>query len=44
MNFETKEGLFENSPVDERTKNIISKSKAPVGVLIDKKFLKLLIW
>lgn len=33
-----KESLFENSPFDERTKNIISKSKVPVGVLIDKDF------
>lgn len=33
-----KESLFENSPFDERTKNIISKSKVPVGVLIDKGF------
>lgn len=33
-----KESLFENSPFDERTKNIINKSKVPVGVLIDKGF------
>ena len=33
-----KESLFENSPFDERTKNIIIKSKVPVGVLIDKGF------
>lgn len=33
-----KESLFENAPFDERTKNIISKSKVPVGVLIDKGF------
>lgn len=33
-----KESLFENSPFDERTKNIISKSKVPVGILIDKDF------
>ena len=33
-----KESLFENSPFDERTKNIINKSKVPVGVLIDKDF------
>ena len=31
-----KEGLFENSPFDERTRQIISKSKMPLGVLIDK--------
>lgn len=33
-----KESLFENSPFDERTKNILNKSKASVGVLIDKDF------
>lgn len=33
-----KESLFENSPFDERTKNILGKSKVPVGVLIDKDF------
>ncbi len=33
-----KESLFENSPFDERTKNIINKSKVPVGILIDKDF------
>lgn len=33
-----KESLFENSPFDERTRNIISKSKVPIGVLIDKDF------
>ncbi len=31
-----KEGLFENSPFDERTRQIISKTKMPLGVLIDK--------
>ena len=31
-----KEGLFENSPFDERTRQIISKSKTPLGILIDK--------
>lgn len=31
-----KEGLFENSPFDERTRQILSKSKMPVGILIDK--------
>ncbi|HCA83127.1 MAG TPA: cation/H(+) antiporter, partial [Flavobacteriales bacterium] len=35
-----KERLFENSPFDERTRNIIGKSKVPVGVLIDKNFSK----
>jgi Kef-type K+ transport system membrane component KefB len=34
--FTGKEGLFENSPFDERTRNIISKTKTPLGVLIDK--------
>lgn len=34
--FTGKEGLFENSPFDERTRQIISKSKIPLGVLIDK--------
>ena len=31
-----KEGLFENSPFDERTRQIISKTKTPLGILIDK--------
>jgi hypothetical protein len=31
-----KEGFFENSPFDERTKLILSQSNVPVGVLIDK--------
>lgn len=31
-----KENLFENSPFDEKTRQIISKSKIPVGILIDK--------
>lgn len=31
-----KESLFENSPFDERTKLILSKSKIPVGILVDK--------
>lgn len=34
-----KEGLFENSPFDERTRTILNKSKVPVGVLIDKGFM-----
>ncbi len=34
--FTGKEGLFENSPFDERTRNIIMKTKMPLGVLIDK--------
>ena len=36
-----KEGLFENSPFDERTRQIVSKSKVPVGILVDKDFEKL---
>ena len=31
-----KEGLFENSPFDERTRQIISKIKTPLGILVDK--------
>ena len=31
-----KEGLFENSPFDESTRQIISKSKLPLGILLDK--------
>ena len=31
-----KEGLFENSPFDERTRQIISKTKTPLGILINK--------
>ena len=34
--FTGKEGLFENSPFDERTRQIISRTKMPMGVLIDK--------
>ena len=34
--FKGKEGLFENSPFDDRTRLIISKTKTPLGVLIDK--------
>lgn len=33
-----KESLFENSPFDERTRNILSKSKGTVGILLDKDF------
>jgi hypothetical protein len=39
--FTGKEGLFENSPFDERTRQIISKSKIPVGILIDKDLQRL---
>jgi hypothetical protein len=34
--FTGKEGLFENSPFDDRTRLIISKTKIPIGILIDK--------
>ncbi len=34
--FTGKEGLFENSPFDDRTRLIISKCKNPLGILIDK--------
>ncbi len=34
--FTGKEGLFENSPFDERTRKIISRSKMPLGILVDK--------
>jgi uncharacterized protein YrzB (UPF0473 family) len=34
--FTGKEGLFENSPFDERTRHVIAKSKMPVGIFIDK--------
>ncbi len=31
-----KEKLFGNSPFDDRTQNILSNSKSPVGILVDK--------
>ncbi len=31
-----KEGLFENSPFDERTRHIVAYSKMSVGILVDK--------
>ena len=34
--FTGKEGLFANSPFDDRTRLIISKSKQPLGILVDK--------
>ncbi|RZJ30759.1 MAG: cation/H(+) antiporter [Flavobacterium sp.] len=34
--FTGKEGLFENSPFDERTRQIVTKAKMPVGILVDK--------
>ncbi|SDX61368.1 cation:proton antiporter domain-containing protein [Flavobacterium degerlachei] len=36
--FTGKEGLFENSPFDERTRQIVAKTKLPLGILIDKEF------
>jgi Kef-type K+ transport system membrane component KefB len=33
-----KEGLFENSPFDERTRQIVTKSKMPVGIFVNKEF------
>ncbi len=38
--FTGKEGLFENSPFDERTRMIVTKSKMPVGILVDKNLQK----
>ncbi|QBN19551.1 cation:proton antiporter [Flavobacterium nackdongense] len=38
--FTGKEGLFENSPFDERTRQIIAKTKKPLGILIDKDLRK----
>jgi Kef-type K+ transport system membrane component KefB len=34
--FTGKEGLFVNSPFDDRTRLIISKCKRPLGILVDK--------
>lgn len=34
--FTGKEGLFQNSPFDDRTRQIITKSKNPLGILVDK--------
>lgn len=36
--FTGKEKLFENSPFDERTQQILSKTQTPVGILVDKNF------
>ncbi|MNJ98011.1 High-affinity Na(+)/H(+) antiporter NhaS3 [compost metagenome] len=36
--FTGKEKLFENSPFDDRTQQIISKTEPPVGILVDKDF------
>lgn len=34
--FTGKEGLFDNSPFDERTRQIVTKSKMPVAILVNK--------
>lgn len=34
--FTGKEGLFENSPFDERTRQIIARTKMPLGIMVDK--------
>lgn len=34
--FTGKEGLFDNSPFDERTRQMVMKVKIPLGILIDK--------
>jgi hypothetical protein len=39
--FKGKEGLFENSPFDERTRQIVTRTKTPLGILIDQDFEKL---
>lgn len=39
--FTGKEGLFENSPFDERTRQLLSKTKLPLGILIDKELQSL---
>ncbi len=39
--FTGKEGLFKNSPFDDRTRLIISKSKIPLGIFIDKELTTL---
>ncbi len=31
-----KEGLFENSPFDERTRQIIARTRMPIGIMVDK--------
>lgn len=38
--FTGKEGLFENSPFDERTRQIIARTKMPLGIYIDKNLQK----
>jgi Kef-type K+ transport system membrane component KefB len=36
--FTGKEKLFENSPFDDQTQHILSKTQTPVGILVDKNF------
>ena len=36
--FTGKEKLFENSPFDDKTQHILSKTDSPVGILVDKGF------
>ena len=36
-----RERLFEDSPFDERTRQILTKSEVPVGIFIDKKLAKI---
>ncbi len=36
--FTGKEKLFENSPFDEQTQHVLTKTEAPVGILVDKEF------
>jgi Kef-type K+ transport system membrane component KefB len=36
--FTGKEKLFENSPFDDKTQHILSKTEPPVGILVDKEF------
>ena len=36
--FTGKEKLFENSPFDDKTQQILSKTDAPVGIFVDKDF------
>jgi Kef-type K+ transport system membrane component KefB len=38
--FTGKEGLFENSPFDERTRQIIARTQMPLGIFMDKNLQK----
>lgn len=35
-----RQGIFENSPFDERTRYILAKSQAPVGIFVNKSFTR----